>query len=288
MYDYHRNERAMALRPSLSRSWLLVRANSDEATMEAAFESEADSVILDLEDGCPADEKDEARKRVVEILNTEARAWVRINAITTEHWWNDVKALSGVKGLRGVMLATTEHSTDIDRTAAALPTGTPIIALIESALGVHNAVKIASAIGTFRLAFGVGDYRRDTGASDDPMALAYVRSQLVIASTLGGLPGPIDGPTLGKRGAELVTACQHGTVHGMTGKITLDVGQADTINHALSPSEDEIQWAHSLLDVPLDGPKDGSYMPRFLRAKKVAELARVYGLWGKLEGEKRA
>ena len=93
--------------------------------MEAAFESEADSVILDLEDGCPADEKDEARKRVVEILNTEARAWVRINAITTEHWWNDVKALSGVKGLRGVMLATTEHSTDIDRTAAALPTGTP-------------------------------------------------------------------------------------------------------------------------------------------------------------------
>ena len=53
--------------------------------------SEADSVILDLEDGCPADEKDEARKRVVEILNTEARAWVRINAITTEHWWNDVK-----------------------------------------------------------------------------------------------------------------------------------------------------------------------------------------------------
>ena len=153
---------------------------------------------------------------------------------------------------------------------------------------MHNAVKIASAIGTFRLAFGVGDYRRDTGASDDPMALAYVRSQLVIASTLGGLPGPIDGPTLGKRGAELVTACQHGTVHGMTGKLTLDVGQADTINHALSPSEDEIQWAHSLLDVPLDGPKDGSYMPRFLRAKKVAELARVYGLWGKLEGEKRA
>ena len=82
MYDYHRNERAMALRPSLSRSWLLVRANSDEATMEAAFESEADSGSLDLEDGCPADEKDEARKRVVEILNTEARAWVRINAIT--------------------------------------------------------------------------------------------------------------------------------------------------------------------------------------------------------------
>lgn len=288
MYEYHRNERAMALRPSLSRSWLLVRANSDEETMETAFESEADSIILDLEDGCPPEEKDEARQKIVEILNTDARAWVRINSITSEDWWKDINALRGVKGLRGVMLAETEHSTDIDRTADALPTGTPIIALIESALGVYNAVKIASAIGTFRLAFGIGDYRRDTGATDDPMALAYVRSQLVIASTLGGLPGPIDGPTLNKRGLDLIAACQHGTVHGMTGKLTLETGQADTINHALSPSDEEIQWAHSLLDVPVDGPKDGSYMPRFLRAKKVAELARVYGLWGKLEGEKRA
>ena len=58
-------------------------------------------------------------------------------------------------------------------------------------------MRIASARGAFRLAFGSGDYRRDTGSSATPMALAYVRSQLVIASTLGGLPGPIDGPTLG-------------------------------------------------------------------------------------------
>jgi len=253
--------------------------------MEAAFESEADSVILDLEDGCPADEKDEARKRVVEILNTEARAWVRINAITTEHWWNDVKALSGVKGLRGVMLATTEHSTDIDRTAAELPPGTPIIALIESALGVHHSIEIARAIGTFRLAFGAGDYRRDTGSSATPMALAYVRSQLVIASTLGGLPGPIDGPTLGAYGADLSKACGYANDHGMTGKITLDIRQAETINAAFSPSELEIEEAHQMLDVPLDGPRDGSYLPRYLRAKKVKELAKVYGLWGKTDSD---
>ncbi len=55
---------------------------------------------------------------------------------------------------------------------------------------MHHSVEIARAIGTFRLAFGAGDYRRDTGSSATPMALAYVRSQLVIASTLGGLPGP--------------------------------------------------------------------------------------------------
>ena len=135
MLEFHRNERARQLRPSLSRSWLLVRPNSAEKDFEEAFASEADSIILDLEDGCPEDEKDEARSRVVKMLNSGVVAWVRINAITTEHWWKDVKALKNTKGLRGVMLATAEHATDIDRTASELPAGTPIIALIESALG---------------------------------------------------------------------------------------------------------------------------------------------------------
>lgn len=164
MLEFHRNERARQLRPSLSRSWLLVRPNSAEKDFEEAFASEADSIILDLEDGCPEDEKDEARSRVVKMLNSGVVAWVRINAITTEHWWKDVKALKNTKGLRGVMLATAEHATDIDRTASELPAGTPIIALIESALGVHNAVEIASAIGTFRIALG----QAITAAIPDP------------------------------------------------------------------------------------------------------------------------
>ncbi len=56
MFEFHRNERARQLRPSLSRSWLLVRANSTEEVFEEAFESEADSIIIDLEDGCPRGE----------------------------------------------------------------------------------------------------------------------------------------------------------------------------------------------------------------------------------------
>jgi len=66
----------------------------------------------------------------------------------------------------------------------------------------------------------------------------------------------------------------------MTGKITLDIRQAETINAAFSPSELEIEEAHQMLDVP-----DGSYLPRYLRAKKVKELAKVYGLWGKTDSD---
>ncbi len=79
---------------------------------------------LTLKTAAP-EEKDAAREQVVRMLNSGVVAWVRINAITTEHWWKDVKALKNVKGLRGVMLATAEHATDIDRTAAELPPEPP-------------------------------------------------------------------------------------------------------------------------------------------------------------------
>jgi len=63
-------------------------------------------------------------------------------------------------------------------------------------LDVEDAVDPGSMRGAFRLAFGSGDYRRDTGASADDLAMAYLRSRLVVACRIGNLPGPIDGPTV--------------------------------------------------------------------------------------------
>lgn len=281
MPHFRRNDRAAKFPARLSRSWLLVSAAADEETLAAALESEADSVILDLEDGCPEDQKDACREKVVRLLEESVIAWVRINTAGTDHWKKDVRALTGVKGLRGVMLATAEHPDQITRTAMMLAAGTPVIALIESALGIVNAVDIAKAPGTFRLAFGVGDYRRDTGVSADPLALAYARSQLVVASRVGELPGPIDGPSLGKYGNDLMKECSVTNSHDMTGKILLDPRQAETINMALAPSSDEIAWAHEMLQESGGNsvPKDGSYLPRLARARKVSELAKTYGLW---------
>ncbi|WP_423816777.1 HpcH/HpaI aldolase/citrate lyase family protein [Rothia nasimurium] len=281
MINFHRNERAASLPARLSRSWLLVSAAASEETIAAALESEADSVIIDLEDGCPEEQKDEAREHTIEMLNQGASAWVRINGIESDHWAKDLEALNRATGLKGVMLAMTEHPDHVTRTAMMLPAGTPVIALIETALGMVNVVRIAKAPGTFRLAFGVGDYRRDTGVSADPIALAYARSQLVLASRVGGLAGPIDGPSVGKHGGDLLKDCAVTTSHGMTGKLTLDPGQTETINVGLAPSADEIEWARELLQKSEGDsvPKDGSYLPRLARARKVSSLAKTYGLW---------
>lgn len=275
-----RNSRAAALPAKLSRSWLLVRA-ADETGFAPALASEADSVVFDLEDGTPAAEKAAARERVVEALSTGMTAWVRVNGMDTEYWADDLAALTRAPGLRGVMLATTEKAEQVTHTAMRLQAGTPVLALVESAVGIENATQIACAPGTFRLAFGVGDFRRDTGASDEPMALAYARSRLVVASRVGALPGPIDGPTLGASGEDLLQACSVTASMGMTGKLCLSIEQTDTINRGLSPSESEINWAHELLAAHATGSVvgDGSYLPRLARAQKISALADSYGLW---------
>ncbi|MFP5315886.1 MAG: HpcH/HpaI aldolase/citrate lyase family protein [Actinomycetes bacterium] len=275
-----RNSRAAALPAKLSRSWLLASAAS-ESNFAPALASEADSVVFDIEDAVPAPSKAEARERVVEALSTGMTAWVRVNGIETDYWADDLAALSRAPGLREVMLAMTEKPEQVTHTAMRLQAGTPVLALVESALGIENATAIASAPGTFRLAFGVGDFRRDTGASDDPMALAYARAKLVVASRVGQLPGPIDGPTVGALGEDLLEACKVTASMGMTGKLCLRPEAADTINKGLSPSESEIQWAHELLDAHASGAVvgDGSYLPRLARAQKISSLADSYGLW---------
>lgn len=276
-----RNRRAAALPSKLSRSWLLVNAAKPE-DFAPGLASEADSVIFDLEAAVPEEQKEQARANVVDALSNGMTAWVRISATTSDHWAEDLEALKDLDGVRGVILAETEEPEQVTFTAMRLRAGTPVIALLESALGVENATAVAKAPGTFRLAFGTNDFRKDVGVGDDPIAMAYARSRLVIASRVGGLPGAIDGPPANTAGEDEVHESSRLTnTMGMTGRLVLSRDQVDWVNRALSPSEDEVKWAHDLLDQHAAGAAvgDGSYLPRLLRAQKIADLADSYGLW---------
>lgn len=286
-HEQLRNARAAKLPANLSRSWLLVNASRPKRYKPALL-SEADSVILDLESSVAEADKDSARASVVAALNSGMSAWVRINKMGTDEWEKDLIALIDAAGLRGVMLAETEKPEQVTLTAMRLRAGTPVIALVESALGIENATAIASAPGTFRLAFGVNDFRKDTGVTEDPLALAYARGKLVVASRVGKLPGPIDGPP----GAtdtpeEVYAACDITQRMGMTGKMCLTLEQVEDVNKGLSPSEEELRWAKEMIATheksvsSKKGAKiiDGSYLPRLARAQKVANLADTYGLW---------
>ena len=119
--------------PQIARSWLLVPASHPES-FAVAQASEADAVIIDLEDAVAAKDKEQARADTVEWLSTGHRAWVRINDAASEYWSADCAALKQCDGLEGVMLAKSEGSSHLDDTADRLPDGTRILARVPGPL----------------------------------------------------------------------------------------------------------------------------------------------------------
>jgi citrate lyase subunit beta / citryl-CoA lyase len=266
--------------PGIARSWLLVNGARTEG-FDEAYESRADQIVLDIEDAVDPARKPEARKAVAEWLSGGKRAWVRINDRSTPFWADDVAELAGLPGLAGVMLAKTEAAEHVTETYDRLGGNTPVLALVESALGIEEAVRIASARGAFRLAFGSGDYRRDTGTSADDLAMAYPRSRLVVASRVGGLPGPIDGPTVSTSHPVLREQSAVTVSLGLTGKLCLQMDQLPVINEVISPAPSDVAWARDFLaDFEARGQviRDGSDLPRLGRARKIERLATAFGV----------
>ncbi len=162
------------------------------------------------------------------------------------------------------MLAMVESVDHVTETAKRLP-NVPIVALVETARGLERITEIAATKGTFRLAFGIGDFRRDTGFGEDPATLAYARSRFTIAAKAAHLPSAIDGPTIGSNALKLIEATAVSTEFGMTGKICLSPDQCSVVNEGLSPSQDEIAWAKEFFaEFERDGGevRNGSDLPR--------------------------
>lgn len=271
-------DRGSRIDPVLARSWLLVNgAHADR--FEAASHSRADIVVFDIEDAVAPKDKDAARDNVVHWLGGENKDWVRINGFGTPWWAKDIAELANT-AVGGVMLAMVESVDHITETARRLP-NVPIVALVETARGLERITEIAAAKGTFRLAFGIGDFRRDTGFGEDPTTLAYARSRFTIAAKAAGLPSAIDGPTIGSNPLKLIEATAVSVEFGMTGKICLSPDQCAVVNEGLSPSQDEIGWAKEFFaEFERDGGeiRNGSDLPRIARATKILDLARSYGI----------
>ena len=264
----------------ISRSWLLVNGLHRDR-FDPAANSRSDQVVLDIEDAVDPKFKRDALGQVVEWLSSGNSAWVRINDYTTDFWLQDVTELRNTPGLLGVMLAKTEAGNQVTETYDMLGRQTPVVALVESALGIEDAREIACARGAFRLAFGSGDYRRDTGTAADVYAMSYPRSRLVTASRIGNLPGPIDGPTVGSSHAILREQSEHVVALGMTGKLCLDVDQLTVINETISPTVADVTWANDFIqefESRNRVVRDGSDLPRLGRAEKIMRLAKAFGI----------
>jgi citrate lyase subunit beta/citryl-CoA lyase len=284
-YEPDANEHGSRLDPVLARSWLLVNGSQFDR-FAPATRSSADIVIIDIEDAVAPKDKDSARDNAARWLGEGNTDWVRVNGFGTPWWADDLEMLSKT-AVGGIMLAMVESVDHVTETAKRLP-NVPIVALVETARGLERITEIASAKGTFRLAFGIGDFRRDTGFGDNPATLAYARSRFTIAAKAAHLPGAIDGPTIGSSSRKLSEATAVSIEFGMTGKICLTPEQCGTVNEGLSPSLDEIAWAQEFFaEFERDGGeiRNGSDLPRIARANKILDLAKAYGIHPSMFGD---
>mgnify|MGYP006055167431 FL=1 len=161
--------------PVLARSWLLVNGAQYDRFAPAAH-SRADIVVLDIEDAVAPKDKAAARENVVRWLGAGNQDWIRVNGFGTP-WWADDLAMLANLSVGGVMLAMVESVDHVTETAKRLP-GVPIVALVETARGLERITEIAATKGTFRLAFGLGDFRRDPALREHPATRAYARPRL--------------------------------------------------------------------------------------------------------------
>jgi citrate lyase subunit beta / citryl-CoA lyase len=255
-----------------ARSLLFVPGDRPDR-FEKAAASGADAVICDLEDAVPAEHKAAARANVAEWLGRTGTACVRLNAMDSPYFDAECAALAKLPGLRGVLVPKATGPAGYAALSAALGSGVRIVALIESALGLHRAYAIAASPGVARLAFGSIDFALDVGATEDDLSLLYARSALVVASRAANLVAPIDGVTTALDDVELVGAeAAKARRLGFGGKLCVHPRQVSAVNQAFTPTDEELRWARQVVESTTD---DGANRVDGLMVDKpVADRAR--------------
>ncbi|KZE36183.1 aldolase/citrate lyase family protein [Microbacterium sp. T32] len=252
-------------RVDLARTWLL------RSPLASGGDSAADVLVLDLEDGLPAARKTEGRERARRAAET-APVWLRISAAGTPDGEADLELCRELDDrLAGIVLAMCAGPADVAHVAASRRVGVPIVAMIESAAALLAAPAIAAHPATRRLAFGTGDFRRDTGMADDRTALSWPRAQLVVASAAARIAGPIDGPCGSVEQAR--DAAEHAAAMGFTGTLALRDAAIPGAHAGFTPAPAEVSEARALLSAVPDGPVDGSYAPALARARALVARA---------------
>jgi citrate lyase subunit beta / citryl-CoA lyase len=223
-----------------------------------ALASEADCVVVDLEDAVAAGAKELARGHVAELLRQPPPkpVVVRINHPATP-WGEDdlvaLVALAGRPGLCGVMVPKADSTLLLDDVSRR--TGLPLLPLVETAAGILAAPALATAPGVVRLVLGHLDLAAELGIDPaDELRLAPARFALVVASAAAGLPGPVDGVSTDVRDLERVAAeTRSALAAGCTARLCIHPDQVAAVHRSLAPVDDELAWARSVLAAVEEG-----------------------------------
>lgn len=264
--------------------------------LDKACASEADAVTVDLEDSVPTFHKERARNQVAECLSKRKEIkplFVKINPPSSPYGFLDVEALAGmpIAGFRVPKVNSPDEITELQRIACAKGFEGQLQLMLETARGIQCVDEIAK-VSTYTSALIVGeeDLRNDLGC--DRNELGYCLSRVVIASRAAELLPPIMSvwPFLtDMQGLE--TSATKGKRMGFWGRLCVHPSQVRTINEVFTPSTDELERAHYVLETfsraekmgqPAIKDRDGNYLSVWTKnqAERTISLANALSMGG--------
>jgi len=282
--------------PRLHRSELAV-PGSAPGMFEKAATSKADVVFLDLEDAVAPDDKEQARKNIIQALNDidwgKKTMTLRINGLDTHYCYRDVvDVVEACPRLDTILIPKVGVPQDvyaIDMLVTQIEQykkrekklGFEL--LIETALGMANVEAIAQSSKRLEaMSFGVADYAASTrarttvigGVNPDYGVLTdkdssgnreyywadqwhAAQTRMMVACRAYGLR-PIDGPFGDFNDPEgYKAAAKRAAVLGYEGKWAIHPSQIDLANEVFTPSEAEVTKARRILDAMAQAAKEG-------------------------------
>lgn len=257
----------------LRRSLLFVPGHKRNMIVKA-LATEADCVILDLEDSVPPERKKEAREVTRESLTDvdfgAKEIAVRINSLKTPFWECDLREI--IKARPHTLIVPKVEEPEILRTLDDLVTKlekngvrngteTSIISLIETPLSLVNVNKIStSAPRLTGLMFGAGDFLMETRGETtrERYELYYPLIKILLAARIAKIDA-IDSPFLNIKdieGCEL--NCRQARILGYDGKAAIHPSQVSIINEAFTPSPEKVEHARRVIEAHERARNEGS------------------------------
>ncbi|MDA3882703.1 MAG: CoA ester lyase [Bacteroidales bacterium] len=281
--------------PFLLRSLMFVPAHN-ERLLASAARSEADVLLLDLEDSVQTDEyKQIARKNIVERVQHNEFAnyhiFPRVNDRESGQLLKDITQLA-IPGIDGFMYPKAKTGEDIYFIDKLLETieyergyeiGTfKIIPIIETAAAVLNAQDICAASKrVIAVAYGCEDFISDLGGIHDKegTSLFTARAMIAMAARAHNV-APIDTVHINVHDLEdLEQNIQLAKNLGFEGMLVLNPKEIPLVHRYYSPSEEQVKDAREMLQLFEESQssgkgvalKDGKFIgpPMVIAAKKV-------------------
>lgn len=290
----------------LRRTLLWVNGNDQKKLREAIDNSFADTIVLELEDMCPACDKLAAREMAVKALKNwdfkGKERGVRINGLDTEWGRQDLEAILPCVPdvIRLPKCETVEYVIGVDAiiTQYELTHGISkntieLILMIETPLGLHNAYDMAvcceRATG---LGFGAGDFTCALNVDRDLTAgtvqLLYAKQKLACEANAAGVQAfdttVVCLPDQMEAMNEFIEKdTQNIRQMGFSGRSVSMMQQIDIINKVFAPTKEDVKRAHRIIEGYQEGLDqglseiwvDGAFLdpPVIEKAKRMIELA---------------